>query len=82
MEPETIIGPDGKTYRIPDTSALTETQIVALKMGKIRMLSQAIVKAVKEFDENPTYERAQCVERLGKQRDELRATLPGLRVVQ
>lgn len=52
------------------------------KFARIVALSQAIEKAKRIHARSKTYETAQAVQTLTRQRDELRATMPKLKVVE
>lgn len=52
-----------------------------LKLQKLQALSSAIIRAQNALADNPSHENATYLQRLRRQRDALRATLPPLRAV-
>lgn len=58
------------------------TSEVAAKLAKLRSLSDAISRAEASLSASPSHPNAIALQRLQRQRSELRATLPPLRLVQ
>lgn len=65
----------------PAVSTKTLEDTLEDKMMKLKSLSDAILRAKKTFQEKPDYFTAAAVQRLERQRAELRGTLPRLNVV-
>lgn len=64
----------------PIPAPKSDQETIQDKMLKLQSLSDAIIRAKKAFTDKPDYFTAAAVQRLERQRRELRGTLPRLKL--